>query len=97
MTRRETPQAQINLKWRIGVLRKPKRSKNTASGNSASLNQLKMARREIPQAQINLKWRVGVFRKPKKSKRWSSGNSDAVFFHNEKCCRRPKSRTFVGN
>ena len=65
MARREIPQAQINLKWGVGVLRNLKRSKNTASGNSASSNQLKMAHRSSPQAQTKQKHGVGKFRKPK--------------------------------
>ena len=75
--------AEKSKRWAAGV---PARAKNQKDGllefQQGQKNQ-KDGRREIPQA--------------KKSKRWASGNSDAVFFHNEKCWRRPKSRTFVGN
>ena len=47
--------------------------------------------------QKSKKWGCWKNSKPKNEKNGSSGNSDAAFFHNEKCWRRPKSRTFVGN
>ncbi len=55
MGRRKIPQAQKIKKWVVGKFRKPKKSKNRASGNSASPKNQKIGRREIPQAKLETK------------------------------------------
>ena len=47
----ELQQGQKIKKMAVGKFRKPKKSKNRASGNSASPKNQKIGRREIPQTQ----------------------------------------------